>query len=1580
MPARKFKDFSADRKKIITNARKALPKNQVGTAGALAPLLFGEAAIEDLQAQPANSLAGMLQIARQVETKGASRLTIEDHDEDADGVRQTLLTIALPDRPFVVDSTLATINADGHRVHLVIHERMVCENGKMFALMMVVMAPLSRDAQKALKSELKETLDQVRKVTDDWQPMLARLGKTVARFRAAPPPVPADQLAETIQFIEWLVDNNFTLMGLREYAWQGSSKSGKLVAEKGSALGILKDDSLAVMNRGGEPVTLTPEIRSFLQSSDPLIITKANLRSRVHRPTHLDYIGIKRYDEKGGLAGEVRIVGLFTSTAYTKSVQTIPVLRHKVTRVIEESGADKRSHTGKALINILETWPRDELFQIDVDLLSSFATLAAQLDERPRVRVLSRADRFDRFVSAIVYVPRERYDTAVREKICAMLAEVYHGRLSAWYPQFQENGLTRVHVIIARDSGTTPDIAMDELERRVEQIIRTWNDAFSALVEGGKTPVCEFPVSYQERVSPQVAVRDAELLAGLQDDEEIALDFHDDEEGDRTGYLKMFHLSSAVPLSQRVPMLENLGFHVIDETTYEIARPDGKTVHLHDMRLETADGSAFDREESQARLSACLQAVWQGRADDDRFNALVLTAGLDWRQAAVLRAYARYLRQINFAFPPAVIARVLAANSAIAGQIADLFAARFDPKVKDRETANEAVVKDIEAALEDVGSSDDDRVLRQMLNAVQATLRTNFYTKRVSLADDNDAAQLEGAPQPVLAFKVDPSAVSGMPQPVPYREIFISSPRVEGLHLRFGPVARGGLRWSDRAQDYRTEVLGLVKAQQVKNAVIVPVGSKGGFVPKQLPNRSDREAWFEEGRQSYRIYISSLLSVTDNLVAGKVMPPKDVVRHDGDDPYFVVAADKGTSTFSDTANAISQAYDYWLDDAFASGGSAGYDHKKMGITARGGWEAVKRHFREMDRDIQNEPFSVVGVGDMSGDVFGNGMLLSKCTRLIAAFDHRDIFIDPNPGIEKSFEERERLFKADRSSWADYKTDLISKGGGVFSRSAKSIKLPKEAANAIGCEPGTMTPQELMTAILKAPVDLMWFGGIGTYIRASHENNADAGDRANDAIRITAKDLRVKVIGEGANLGVTQDARIEFNRLGGRCNSDAIDNSAGVNSSDVEVNIKIALASAMRDERLNRASRNRLLESMTESVAHLVLRNNYLQTLAISLTERRGVEDVANQQRLMQQLEERGRLDRKVENLPDDVEIAERVAAGEALTRAEIGVLLAYAKIVALDDLVDCDVPDDPYLHAMLVEYFPEKMRKKHADDIDNHRLRREIIATSLANSMINRGGPTFVSRAHDRTGAPLERIARAYMATRGVFDLQNLHNQIDALDTKISGDLQLELYRVLQDRVLDQGVWFVRYGDFAKGIGAVADTYRDAVDTLMPKLEELAPDFLNERIDREAARYSDGGVPQDLARTIARMPIAALIPDIRWSASQADVTLMDAARVFFDVTSIFEVGRIVQAARDIDADDYYDALALDRALQSLHRARRDIVVDILSTKGGMEEWRKSNSDGLNLTRSQMRGIVDHDKATVSRLTVAANILGDLARR
>ncbi|WP_292273589.1 NAD-glutamate dehydrogenase, partial [Mesorhizobium sp.] len=1228
--------------------------------GRLADYLLARTPAEDIAAYDVADLERAADLAGRAVARHRKGDCIIAIDVDSGVTRQgrpmTVITVVNDNMPFLFDSILGEITESAGEPLLVTHPVIVVRHGKSgieeilgdggsvkgetshdrLSVVHVHIGRLSADQAEALAGRLKKLLDQVRAAVADWKPMLARLDQAISEFRYAPVPLDKAHVTEAIAFLEWLRDDNFTFLGMREFNYTGGEKSGMLERADKPGLGILADPDVLVLRRGTEAVSTTPEIRAFLHGPEPLIVTKANAKSLVHRRIYLDYIGVKTYTAKGVLSGELRIVGLFTSTAYTRSVMKIPYLRSKAETVIAKSGFNPHDHSGKALINVLESYPRDELFQVPVPILRKHAEAILGLIERPRVRALVRVDQFDRFVSILVFVPRDRYDSVVREKIGTYLKTVFQGRLSAYYPAFPEGGLARVHFIIGRSGGKTPKVEPATIEAAIRDIVRTWDDALrEAVSESGADATLtaiasRFSESYRDSFSPAVALADAGRIARIDAANPIAIDYyrHADQKPHQAA-LKIYHHGSPVALSRRVPVLENIGFRVISERTFEVGDEASGMVFIHDMELENSYGKPIDLGDGALFEDAFL-SVWRGDVDNDGYNGLAQTAGLWSGEITILRAYGRYLQQAGIPQSQDFIAAALNRYPEIARGLHQLFVARLGPTA---ETEGVVAAKHLKAkikdALEEVPNIDDDTIIRRYLNLIEASLRTNHF-----VADTKDKGQS-------LAIKLDSQAVDGLPAPRPWREIFVYGSEVEGVHLRFGPVARGGLRWSDRAQDYRTEVLGLVKAQQVKNAVIVPVGAKGGFYPKKLPMSAGRDAIFEAGTSAYKNFVSSLLSITDNIGVDGIIPPAGVVRRDQDDPYFVVAADKGTATFSDTANAISETHNFWLDDAFASGGSAGYDHKKMGITAKGAWEAVKRHFREMNRDIQTEPFTVVGVGDMSGDVFGNGMLLSPATKLIAAFDHRDIFIDPDPDMAASLAERQRMFALPRSSWQDYDKSKLSEGGVIVSRSLKSITLPQAAAAAIGLAKTTATPVEIMNAILKAPVDLLWFGGIGTYVRGSGETNADVGDRANDAIRVTALDVRAKVIGEGANLGVTQRARIEFGMKGGRCNSDAIDNSGGVNCSDVEVNIKIALASAMRKGSLARPARNKLLAEMTDEVSTLVLSNNYQQTLALSLARKRGLADIAHQARFMTALEARGLLDRAVETLPSPAALAER---------------------------------------------------------------------------------------------------------------------------------------------------------------------------------------------------------------------------------------------------------------------------------------------------------------------------------------------------
>jgi glutamate dehydrogenase len=1323
-----------------------------------------------------------------------------------------------------------------------------------------------------------------------------------------------------------------------------------------------------------------------------LVVTKSSGRSRVHRRVYMDYVGVKRFDAGGKLVGEFRIVGLFTSTAYTRSTRSIPYLRRKVDAVLKRAGFDPEGHSGKALVNVLENYPRDELFQLDENTLYHFAMAVLQLDERPRVRVLPRRDRFDRFVSVLVYVPRERYDSDVRKAIGDYLARVYKGRVSAFHPFFPEGPLVRVHFIIVVSPGDVPNPDRTSLERAVEAIVRTWIDALGEELWRVYDPARAqallrryrhaFSQGYRENYSALDTVGDIRLMEGLLPNRPLGVDFHR-RAGDHDNAigLKIWSYERPIPLSERVPVLENMGFKVVDERTYQIARQvedDPKhtsDVWLHDMLLERADGRAIDLKSTKHGLEAAFLVVMRGGAENDGYNALVLVAGMKWRDVALIRTISRFLRQIRVPYSQDYMWTTLVKHAGIAADIVRLFQARFDPRpdssAEGRKAGEGAAAAAIEAGLQQVQSLDEDRILRRFVNAVQAAIRTNFYQ-----------IDAQGQPKQLIALKFASRRLDGLPLPSPLYEIFVCSPRVEGVHLRFGKVARGGIRWSDRPQDFRTEILGLVKAQQVKNAVIVPVGAKGGFVPKLLPRDGTREAVQAEGTAAYKLFISTLLDITDNLGPNGVVPPANVVRHDDDDPYLVVAADKGTATFSDIANAIAQKHDFWLDDAFASGGSAGYDHKKMGITARGAWESVKRHFREMDVDIGTTPFTVVGIGDMSGDVFGNGMLRERTIKLVAAFDHRDIFIDPAPDPGKSFEERRRLFALPRSSWQDYDRALISPGGGVFSRALKEIALSDEARAVLDLGAAKVTPQEVIRAILKAPVDLIFFGGIGTYVRASAETDDAVGDRANDPIRITGADIRAKVIGEGANLGMTQRGRVEAALRGIRLNTDAIDNSAGVNTSDVEVNLKIALATPMRDGRLARAARNALLAAMTDDVAALVLRNNYLQPLAISLAERRGLEDLGFEQRLMQTLETAGELDRTVEFLPDEMEIAERRRRSQALTRPELAVLLAYAKLALHHELLQSNVPDDPYLGRELGRYFPKAVTEQFPDAVEHHRLRRDIIATQLANSMINRGGPSLLVRIADQTGASAASIAAAFAAVRDSYGMSALNGEIDALDNRISGKLQLALYQAVQDLLLDRLVWFLRNVDLTQGLAAIVAHYRDGIAAVESVIDDVLPEPAAAARREREAEFSKGGVPPELARRLAMLQVLVAAPDIVMVADRAGQNIAEVAATYFAAEAFFRLDQIASAARGIVISDYFDRLALDRALDSIGDAERRLTAAMAGngTAGAkaVEAWVAPRKAAVDRIRMSVHEIANSG-LTLSKLSVAASLLADLVK-
>ncbi|MDQ0353689.1 glutamate dehydrogenase [Rhodoplanes tepidamans] len=1593
---------------LVTRQGRPEERPEAGLVGAL----YGEVAAEDLAGYDGAELAILTRgaLAFMAERPPRTpRIRIVTPDGVAAPAPVSVVEIVNDDMPFLLDSVLGALRESGLDPLLVAHPILAVERDAAGRL--VSWAPAAAGETRARESlihihvdrivdagrrdevtaALAATLADVRLAVEDWRAMRARLDEVIATLERDPPALPNGEVAETVAFLRWLGDDNFTFLGLRTYAIAGDEGAAvETGAEASDALGILRQENVRVLRRGRDYVTMTPEVMEFLQEPKALIITKANARSRVHRPVHMDYVGIKRFDAAGRVVGELRLLGLFTATAYTRSARSIPYLRRKVDAVLARAGFAPGSHSGRALAHVLETYPRDELFQVDEDTLYRFALIVMHLGERPRVRVLPRLDRFDRFVSVIVYVPRDRYDSTVRGAIAEHLAAVYAGRVVTFSPWFPDGPLVRVHYIIGRFAGETPRPSRAALEEAVCSIVLTWQDRLAAVLAATLDPAraaalrekyaAAFSRAYRTAFSPTAAVADIRILERLTPDRPLGVDFYRNAADPPVcARLKVWSQGRPIPLSERVPVLEHMGFRVVEESTFRVEPPAGAGpqagahVWLHDMLLERLDGGAVDLDVLGRRLEAVFLMAMRGVAEDDGYNALALTAALPWREIALLRMLSRALRQFGARWSQDYMWATLVRHSALAEKIVTLFHARFEPRTglsedarADRQTE---IVHEIETALEQVESLDEDRIVRRFVNLVLSAVRTSFYQL------DRD-----GLPKAVMAIKFDSRRIDDLPLPRPLYEVFVYSPRLEAVHLRFGKVARGGIRWSDRPQDFRTEILGLVKAQQVKNAVIVPVGAKGGFVPKQLP-AGNREAVQAEGVAAYRLFMGALLDLTDTIAPDGKVVPADTVRHDGDDPYLVVAADKGTATFSDIANGIAQGRGFWLDDAFASGGSAGYDHKQMGITARGAWEAVKRHFREMNVDIGRVPFTAVGVGDMSGDVFGNGMLRERTTRLIAAFDHRDIFIDPDPDPERSFDERTRLFALPRSTWQDYDRGLISRGGGVFSRTAKEIVLSPEAQAAIGLAKERVTPTELMSAILKAPVDLLFFGGIGTYVRSPEETNEQAGDRANDAIRITGPELRCKVVGEGANLGMTQRGRISAALAGVRLNTDAIDNSAGVNTSDVEVNLKIALGRPLRDGRIDRAARDTLLASLTDDVGRVVLRNNYQQTQALSLAQRRGLEDLGFQQRLMQTLERRGMLDRAVEFLPDDVEIAERRTRGAPLTRPELAVLLAYAKLSLSHDLLESSIPDDAYLSRELGRYFPAAIAERFPDALEEHRLRRDIIVTQLANSMINRGGPTLIVRIADQTGATADRIAAAFAAVRDSFDMVALNTAIEALDNRIDGDLQLALLEDVQNLLLDRMVWVLRRLDLSGGLAGIVQRHRDGIAAIETALDRVLPGAARTARESRTAELTAAGVPADLARRLADLPqIGGALDAIR-VADQIGRPVEEAAATWFAVAAYFDVDRLSAAARKIVIADYFDRLALDRALDQIGDAARRITAEVLAGGGfgepAVAAWVKARGSAVERVRAAVHEVAASG-LTLSRLSVAASFLGDLA--
>ncbi|MBA2640454.1 MAG: NAD-glutamate dehydrogenase [Nocardioidaceae bacterium] len=1493
-------------------------------------------------------------------TVQVSTPTVDEHGWSAAG--HTVVEVVTDDMPFLVDSVTMFLARHDHGIHLVVHPQLHVVRDVTGALRgfdesdgvaeswMHVEIDRVEDPERlaALEAGLGDVLRDVRETVEDWTKLRDRARDVVEHIRSDPPPVAADEATEIAELLDWLADDHFTFLGYREYVLGKGSGDDRADADTdagleelrvvpGTGLGILRSDPR-------EPTRLPPPVAERARDKELAVITKANSRSTVHRAAYLDYIGIKTFDDSGEVVGERRFLGLFSSAAYTESVTRIPVLRRKGAAVLSELGFQVSSHSGKALLDLLETYPRDDLFQTPVHELAQTLHAVLHLQERRQLRLFVRQDAYRRYLSCLVYLPRDRYTTQVRERMQHILAGalggIEHGAGIDYTARVSESVLARLHFVVRPPRGElVGGVDVPVLEQRLGDATRSWTDDFTQAAyelrgeaDGARLVRAysdAFPEAYKEDFSARVAVTDLHRLESIDSDDGVGLHLYEPSDAPPgEGRFKVFRTGTPLSLTEVLPLFSSLGVEVVDERPYALTSLGSElpTAWIYDFGLRY-DGEPGEL--GRTLLTEAFLATWRRQAEADGFNRLVLAAALPWRQVSVLRAYARWLRQAGTPFSLEYIEDTLLRHCGIARMLVELFCARFDPGAHDlpadgesRTAKTDDLTDRIRAALDEVASLDHDRILRSYATVIGATVRTNYFVP----ADG-------GADRPYLSFKIEPQRIDDVPRPRPRFEVFVYSPRVEGVHLRFGHVARGGLRWSDRREDFRTEVLGLVKAQMVKNAVIVPVGAKGGFYAKHLPDpAADRDAWLAEGTACYRTFISGLLDVTDNLKGEAIVPPPRVVRHDDDDAYLVVAADKGTAAFSDIANEVAKDYGFWLGDGFASGGSAGYDHKQMGITARGAWESVKRHFRELGIDCQSEDFTAVGVGDMSGDVFGNGMLLSEHIRLVAAFDHRHVFLDPDPDAAASHAERRRLFDLQRSSWDDYDRELISSGGGVYPRSAKSVPISSQVAAALGLDEQVrqLPPAQLVSAIIKAPVDLLWNGGIGTYVKASTETHAEAGDKINDVLRVDGADLRARCVGEGGNLGLTQLGRIEYARGGGRITTDFIDNSAGVDTSDHEVNIKVLLDRVVAAGDLTDKQRNALLVRMTDEVAELVLTDNVEQNLALANASHAAPSLLHVHADWMRRLERRGRLDRELEFLPNTKEVERRRAADEGLTPPELAVLLAYTKIVLADELITTDLPDDPFMRAHLYRYFPTAMRQTYRERMDSHTLRREIVVTQAVNYLVNNAGITFFHRLSGETGATADELARAHAIAAEIYGAEALSSLVGSLDHEVDAGVQTRMRLEVRTLVERATRWLVNqrwHLDAERTVDQVGTAVQEVVRCLTDTLAGRD----RERLDARAGSMVESGVPEELAHRVAALPPAYSALAIVQVARRLDCDPMLVARLHSRLGQRLTIDLLYDRVLDLPRADRWQTMARAALRDDLQQVHAGLTAKVLES-------------------------------------------------
>ena len=1554
---------------------------------------YDELSSRDLFDLKGAALAHMNLGRKRVGDQSNIRIYVPDVERDGWRSEYAVLEIVTSDRPFLVDSVSMVLSKMGLRKHFSVHPVFFSsrdEKGELRNIYSPLNAtelngvfesflhfefdkPAGSAEIKKLRALLEQTLENIELAVDAWSSLRERAAETAKNIREQEKRVQDNSLEDYAEFIEWLNDGNFTFLGYSELL---SNKSGKMTMDEHSILGVL---------RSAKDAARALPVDEFASSGQQhaLLVTKANVHSPIHRESYMDLVSFPKFSKDGKLEGVRVFVGLLGSNVYNSSASVIPVLRKKMQYVLQKSRFSSTTHSVRVLTNIMENYPRDMLFQVSGDELFEDVAGTLELQEHQRVKVLLRREKFGRFYSAIVYIPHELFNRNLRVGIEQILMESLNGESSDFLATFSGSVLARITYTINVKKDSVPKRGLPEIQQLVEDAAVTWRDSlYNAAIKryGEDTGLAyfrayedSFSVGYQDDHSPWVAAADLEKFASLSEQNDLMVSFYrpmNETDASRMR-LRIYSYQTPISPSDSLPVLENLGLRVNEEKPYEIRLADGGFIWLHDYTLADAKGNDLNPEEHRDNFEEAFKSIWRGEAENDGFNQLVLAARLSWRQVVVLRAYSRYLKQIGSTFSESYITETLIRHVGMTSDLIEYFEMLFSPELNAGKREMADVLGRLEAHLDEVVSLDEDVMLRGYLNAISSTLRTNYYCKNS-----------QGGYLDYLSYKIDCAKIIKMPDPRPMYEIFVYSTRTEAVHLRGGKVARGGLRWSDRREDFRTEVLGLVKAQIVKNAVIVPVGSKGGFVVKQSPPPG--KTWLEEGIACYSTFMRGMLDITDNIVNNEIVPPKNVKRYDGDDPYLVVAADKGTATFSDIANALAIEYGFWMGDAFASGGSIGYDHKGMGITARGGWESVKRHFRELGINTQTTDFTVIGIGDMGGDVFGNGMLLSQHIRLIGAFNHIEIFLDPNPDAETSFRERQRLFETPGTTWKDYDKKLISAGGGVFDRSAKAIELSPEAQSVLRIKKQRLTPNELLNAMLKAPIDLLWNGGIGTYVKASSESHADAENRSNDAIRVNGNELGCKVVGEGGNLGMTQLGRVEYCLNGGRCYTDFIDNSGGVDCSDHEVNIKILLNQVISNGDMTEKQRQRILREMTDEVAELVLVDNYQQSQALSMINADSRNLLREHWQYIRELEASGDLDPELEFLPDRDEIKRRQNEGLGLTYPELSILLAYSKMTLYQHLLESDVPEEPFLIKELDQYFPDRLSKRYRTEMHDHRLKREIIATFITNNLVNRVGPTFVFRMRQFTSAGFADVARAYCAAREIFDMNDIWQAIEALDNEVPAHAQLTMLAYASGLMERAALWLLRHRGFPLNIEQTVEYFRADLEKLAKSLPKSLSKHYTMALNKQVKELTDQDVPKALAeRIIALIPLSTaldIVEIIKSSKKPAGFV----SKVYFDVGAQLELVWIRQKISQLNVENRWHSLAKSRLADDIHSHQYAIVSDVVQSaksddpEVAVSEWMKANNNGCRMLASiisDMKAISQIDFATLSVAISEVHLLG-----